>query len=293
MKIIFHADPGQQFLGFGEKSRMIVGDGTYEETWLAPHHWRREVTLGGYHATEVESREGRKMQSSSDYEPSRVLMLLNAVLDPIPRNFQSREFLHEGASGWHVDHLTDHDFSMIRISQGHGNGTGQANDSFYLTPHGTLLVRDEIGLTTRWEDDNLFAGKVVPKHIAISAGDRALLRADIEIEPAGDSVNEAEFQLPDQPADPGMTLRPLQTFECKSEVDFAPIWMSFMNAGVAHAFSFWSVLDRHGRFQEVEVILQPKTGDIQSPLLQLQQTRSRPPRIDRAPCEVALGWGFL
>ena len=292
MRIAFHAFAGEQFLGLGQKSNMIVGDGTYNETWLAPHLWRREVTLADYHAVEVESSAGRKILASSDYEPSRVLMLLDAVLDPIPRNFQSMEFRHEGASGWHIAHLAQPNLSMVRISQSHGDQSGQANDAFYFTPGGLLLVRDQIGLTTRWEDDVLFRGKAVPTHLNINAGDRNLLSADIAITPAGE-VDPAKFDLPAHRADPGSTLRPLQAFECRAEVDFAPVWMSYMNADIPHGFSFWSVLDRHGRFQEIEVILRPKAGDIQAPLLQLQKIHSRPPQIDRAPCEVALGWGFL
>jgi hypothetical protein len=38
-----------------ESSQIISGDGTYEETWVAPKRWRREVTLGSYQAIEVQA----------------------------------------------------------------------------------------------------------------------------------------------------------------------------------------------------------------------------------------------
>jgi hypothetical protein len=82
MKVKFTALPGLELLQKREKPHIITGDGAYEETWMGPHHWRREVTFGGYHAVEVESPQGRKMQYSSDYEPSRVLMLLDALFSP-------------------------------------------------------------------------------------------------------------------------------------------------------------------------------------------------------------------
>ena len=66
MRITFHASPGMELLSFKEKPEIVTGDGVYEETWLALHQWRREVTLAGYHAIEEESGGGRKMQASSD-----------------------------------------------------------------------------------------------------------------------------------------------------------------------------------------------------------------------------------
>lgn len=291
MKVTFHAFPGREFLGLGEKSKMITGDGVYEETWLEPHRWRREVTLAGYRAVEVESDKGRKMQASSDYEPSRVLMLLDALLNPIPRNLSSREF-PPGASRWHVVHLSDQNVNLLRISRSRGDERGQTNDAFYFTPSGLLVLRNEIGLLTSWENDIPFGGKAVPKHVTVKVGDRFLLTADIDIAAAG-AVDPTAFDLPVQPADRGTTLRPLHAFEARSEVDFSPIWRSYLNSGSPHAFSFWSVLDRHGKFQEVEVILQPKEGDIEPLYLLLKANRSRPPEIDGSPCELEFGWGFI
>src|ERR1700742_3735758 len=66
LKATFRAGPGLDFAKRGE-STMITGDGTYEETWVAPNTWRREVTLGSYHAVEVQGDGVRRMQASSDY----------------------------------------------------------------------------------------------------------------------------------------------------------------------------------------------------------------------------------
>ncbi|HUA15243.1 MAG TPA: hypothetical protein VMG31_08085 [Verrucomicrobiae bacterium] len=71
MKVVFHGFPGV-VLSKKDSDQIISGDGTYEETWMAPAQWKREVTFGGYHAIEVESAAGRKMQATPDYEPSRV-----------------------------------------------------------------------------------------------------------------------------------------------------------------------------------------------------------------------------
>src|ERR1700736_6060917 len=55
LKVVFHAFPGEELLDSKEAPQMVTGDGTYEETWIAPHQWRREITLGSYRAVEVES----------------------------------------------------------------------------------------------------------------------------------------------------------------------------------------------------------------------------------------------
>lgn len=90
LKVSFHAFPGDELLAPGEKPAIITGDREYEETWLEPHRWRREVILGDYHAIEQQSGRFRKMQASSDYEPLRVVMLMEAILFPVPRALTSK-----------------------------------------------------------------------------------------------------------------------------------------------------------------------------------------------------------
>ena len=94
MKVTFHAFPGIDFTKPG-KSTIVTGDGIYEETWVSPEKWRREVTLGTYHAVEVRADGVRKFQATSDYEPSRVLMLLRALLYPMPRFLLEPEIQEE------------------------------------------------------------------------------------------------------------------------------------------------------------------------------------------------------
>jgi hypothetical protein len=286
MKVTFHAFPGIELLP-PKKSEIVTGDGTYEETWLAPHTWRREVALAGYHAVEVESEKGRKMQASSDYEPSRVLMLLNALLAPIPRNFASQEFRHSGASGWTIDHLTKGDLSLVRISRGEGGGAGgDLTDAFYFLPHGLLAIRNEFGLETHWEDDSLFTGKVFARHITIKAGERELLNAQVGIENAG-RTDPGAFDLPGDFAEPGMTLRPLQAFEVKMpDLSFSHSWVKPGYDTGKSVYSLREVLDRHGRYRESEVILLINAGDLETLMDLLRQDRYHAAEIDGSPCQI-------
>jgi len=264
---------------------------------LPPNHWRRHVTLAAYDAIEVESDKGRKMQASSDYEPRRVLMLLNALAYPIPRNFASREFRGAGASGWTVDRLSKGDASLVRISMSFGDDSVHANDVFYFLPNGLLVLRNIFGLTTSWDKDVLFAGQVVPLHLSIKADDRELLRADVTIE-AADKVDPTSFDLPSSPADPGMTLRPLLVFEAKAESTFGPTWTTegFESGGgvsKSHpAVSISSVIDRHGRYREVELLVTASKDDAKVIMQMLRGHRDPIPKVDGNPCELARIWGW-
>jgi hypothetical protein len=113
-KITFHAWPGYDFTKSG-KSTIVTGDGTYEEFWISPEKWRREVTLGSYHAVEVRADGVRKFQASTDYEPSRVLMLMRALLFPMPRYILEPK-IQEQQLHWKVEHLTAGTLPFVRIS---------------------------------------------------------------------------------------------------------------------------------------------------------------------------------
>jgi hypothetical protein len=266
----------------------VAGDGVYEEMWLAPHTWRREVTLAGYHAIETYSSQTRKMQASSDYEPSRVLMLLNALLDPIPRNLVSFEFSKkEGAGSWKIDHVASGSLSLVRISIGQGNEHGKLTDAFYFTARGILALRNSLGLTTTWADDALFAGIVVPNHLALKAADRDLLTAEVAIE-AADKTDPAMFDLPGGAAEPGMTLRPLQQFEVRwPDLDESFGWTEPGMDTTQPGFSLSRVLDRHGRWRELELIQVLNLHDAGAIMTHAREERNKPATIDGSPCEVA------
>ena len=167
------------------------------------------MTLGGYRAVEVESETGRKMQASSDYEPSRVLMLLEALLYPIPRDLSSPS-LGEGHPKWKIENGAVGGLSYERISRTSGPQDVVHAYLFLLT--GVLVQSIEVGIVTSWEDQITFGGKLVPRHVGVQGGTRDLLTAHVAVEPAG-TVNPVAFELPGESAEPGMTLRPIHAYE--------------------------------------------------------------------------------
>ena len=285
MKVTFHAFPGVELLGVKEKSDFVSGDGVYEETWLTPHQWRREVTLAGYHAVEEDSGGTRKMQASSDYEPSRVFMLLDALYNPVPRNLVSKDFPR---SGWKIDHISNAKLALVRVSRTIGDQRADFSFAYYFSPHGILEIENSSGLTKTWANDSLFSGIVIPGHISIKAGERDLLTADVAVEGAP-QLDPATFDLPGGPADPGMTLRPLKWYEVKMpDLSDSFSWVS-QGGGPAPVFDFWEVLDRHGRFRELEMILAPNDHDAAIIMTQARSSKHHPPEIDGSPCQVQIG----
>ena len=290
MKVLFHAFPGNEHLGRGDKPDVITGDGIYEETWVASHLWRREVTFADYHAVEVESDHGRKMWASTDYEPSRLMMLLDPLLDPVPRYLVSREGQHSAiAKGWHIDHLANEGTSMVRIARREHAASGEFTDAFYFSPSGILLLEDRYGLTTSWSNGVTFADKIVFTRIVVSAGERTLLTADATIA-AEAQADPGEFELEGGSSDAGKTLRPLRFIE----VEHGPILLSAdpVWPGADHsALSIYGVLDRTGKFREVELIVSVNPG-ADKDLLQLmgdfRKSRWRPQEIDGYACQTLM-----
>ena len=292
MKVRFHAFPGMEFKGMKEKSDIITGDGTYEETWVSANQWRREVWLKEYHAVEVESDKGRKMKADSDYEPSRVITLLDTLYNPIPRNLVSKNFGGSGASGWKIENVNNADIALVRISKRWGNQSGDMSDAFYFLPHGLLTFRNRVGLVTAWANYVSFGERVVPKHLSIKAGDRDLLSADISLEDAG-TPDAAEFDLPVGLADPGMTLRPLQFYEVK--VPDLSDSFSFVSHGLGGTtvFSMWAVLDKQGTFKEAEMLLPVNPQDADTIMAHMRGVKHHPAEIDGSPCQFVVTIGVL
>lgn len=280
MKVTFHAYPGMDFSKKG-KSTIITGDGTYEEVWLSPHQWRREVTFPEYHAVEVEANGVRKYQADSDYEPSRVLMMLNALLYPVPLNWFSPEY-RESDEDWKIEHLTAEAMAYVTLTH---RDTGTSGRWFYYSyaflPDGILIRSDYLGLVTSWDKDVQFSGKLIPLHFECQALGHTLLSADVTIEPPG-QVDPKLFELAGPAASPGMTMRPFHQFEIKLAQYYDP-FSSF--AGPPPHGVFREIIDRHGQARETEVIDSPEPGDDENFVRINRTKRFYPAKIDGDPCE--------
>jgi hypothetical protein len=293
MKVKFHAFPGVELLPPG-KSEIVAGDGLYEETWISPQQWRREVTLGSYHAVETHNDRVRKIQVSSDYEPSRVVMLMEALLSPIARYALSPD-LQTHPFHWKTDRFSISGHTFVRIAASADVSSHITRGTAYVfLPSGILLQSNVNDLVTTWQDDVVFAGKVVPRHISIQAGAvRDLLTAELMVENPG-TLDPAAFDFPGEPADPGMTLRPLTGYadrppEAIKTSGFVSEQETYPDM-IMHG-----IVDRRGSLREVEVIYMQAIGGTaatDSPQRLTDAARHykfRPAEIDGSPCESTYG----
>lgn len=282
LRVAFHAYPGIDFSKPG-KSEIITGDGTYEEWWVSPEKWRREVSLAGYHAIEVRADGVRKMQASSDYEPSRVLMLLNALLSPIPRNLLEPR-LEKDPPDWTVKHLSVGGLNYVQLSS---RWTAPINGITYYTdynflPSGVLIrTEDRTSMMTSWQGFTPFATRIVPGQIAVQAMGRPLLAATVQIEPLPGTYDIA--QLPGPAAPPGNTLRPIHGWEAELKI-LNPSWAM---VGNWERFAFRRVVDRDGKSREVELLATADINVAKAVLPHMRAEKFVPPTMDGSPCELA------
>jgi len=280
MKVTFHAYPGIDLSQPG-RSPIITGDGTYEETWLAPDKWRREVTLGGYHAVEVRAAGVRKFQASSDYEPSRVLMLLDALLDPIPRTLLSPE-LEMAEPKWKLDKSKKAGSLVVLFHFNRNSQYIPASSSYEFSLGGFLLRAVSAGLVTTWQEQQSFAGKWFPRTLSVGTRRNNLLTAVVSLNSPG-KIAEILFQLPGSAADPGLTIRPLQYYEVKPPSILPTVLSVFSLAETG--ITGLAVVDRHGVPHEVEA-LGHVNGSIGKDWVDtIRQERFAPATIDGSPCE--------
>jgi hypothetical protein len=257
--VTFHAYPGVDFAPKG-RSTIQAGDGVYEETWLSPEQWRREINFVAYHAVEIRANGERKFQASSDYEPSRVLMLLRGLLCPIPRYLLEPE-IQESHIHWKTEHLNTGNLQWVRISFTEDHGKfGTETRAYDFLPNGILFRWEEqhTALLTSWEDEEPFAGRLVPRHMTVrGAGmDNDMVSADVSIESA-QGIDPKMFEIASDPAAPGMTLRPFEEYEISisvpTHIENPGAYQSNNAAPVGVRTSAIAVVDRQGMPREVEV----------------------------------------
>lgn len=316
MKVTFHAYPAYDMspLGRAAASRsqspepvrghpfILAGDGTYEEDWAAPEEWRREVTFGSYHATEVRANGVRKFAASSDYEPSRLAMLLRALFNPVPRAALEQE-ADAHPWKWKLEHLMAGSLPFVRIS--HVEVFGQSEFSKSVSSHeflpaGILVRSSDDGITTSWQDDSAYDGKLVPGRITMEALGYVLLDARVTISPLSPPEPD-RFDLPGGAASPGSTLlAPTLGIQqdARPVYQYAPVFPPELDARPGSGVRVQVTIDRRGLPREMEMIetnpLPSATGnpgwlkaEAAIVLKSAQQTRYHPAEIDNDPCEVS------
>jgi hypothetical protein len=162
------------------------------------------------------------------------------------------------------------------------------DDPGYLfLPTGELLQGVFGGTVTDFTQPRVFTGRLVPQHIQIHGGNKQdLITADVTVEPAG-QVGPTAFALPGSPAEPGMTLRPLDFADYNfspSALHYSP---SVTNGPSRPLGNLRGIIDRRGMVHELEILYSPNPENF-APVLPLMRGDKfhHPPTIDKSPCEI-------
>ena len=211
-------------------------------------------------------------------------MLLEALLYPIPRDLFTPSLM-EGHKRWKIENGAVGSLSYVKISR--TSGPADVLHAYLFLPNGDLVQSIEGGIVTSWENQTAFGGRSVPRHLSVQGGTRDLLTADMTVEPAN-TFDASAFELPGEPAEPGMPLRPIQRYEDSLSLPNRTYgW--WQNDGRMPAGSIIrQILDRHGVTKEVELLYSPDPAPA-APLLSLMRDQKfHPATIDKSPCEFAI-----
>jgi hypothetical protein len=167
--------------------------GTYEETWIAPNHWKRQVTIA--EATYVESR------IDDDFYRQAVAPGVARVVDRVFSLFTG-EFpgyaYFSPDTDWHMANVEFEKLPLLRVAMGRLGDDGKMEWSrgYYFDEMGRVRARTN-GPESIWYDEFAeFAGKQVPRRIASKFNGLTALTSHIEsIETTGPRP-DTFFELP-------------------------------------------------------------------------------------------------
>jgi|HubBroStandDraft_2_1064218.scaffolds.fasta_scaffold60733_1 hypothetical protein len=157
-------------------------NGTYEETWIAPNRWKRQVTIA--EATYVESR------IDDDYYKQAVAPGVARVVDRVISLFTG-EFpgyaYYSPDTDWHMANVEFENLPLLRVAMGRMGDDGKMDWSrgYYFDEMGKVRARTNGPETISYGQFAEFAGKQVPRRIDSKFNGLTALTAYIEsIEPA-------------------------------------------------------------------------------------------------------------
>jgi hypothetical protein len=258
----------------------FTGEGDYEETWLAPDRWRREVSFGAYRAVEVQETSKHTFQASSDYEPKRLLLLLRMIAPTATED---------------VSTITeDNDHFDWNIQPGanrlvHSPSTTLAPWSIIdFNPDGSPSVASG-SAETRWSDYVEFSGKAVARTISLTSSTGPLLKINVAQLDAvkantpllSNSAPEADATMTFMPLGQGSVMAPKLTHAPKPK--FANILPG------AHPQGFVVVdlaVDRRGAAREVEALYASNLAFIPEAVKAVSKNHFKAASLNGTPVEV-------
>jgi TonB family protein len=79
----------------------FIGEGDYEETWLASDRWVEEIHFGPYHSIETQEGAKRSFEANQSYRPKRILQAVALLTHTNQHPEMKPAFgLNDPSSGW-------------------------------------------------------------------------------------------------------------------------------------------------------------------------------------------------
>ena len=172
MKAIFHSEDGS-------------AKGTYEETWLSPKKWRRDVTMNDTTVVEVRTETAFYRTFPGKYAPRVADDVMDAISFSLPGDDGSD--LHD--ADWSVTDTKLANLPVLRLSAGYINLQGKPDPiaRLYFVDDKTAFLRgrDHYSAITVFNDLQPFGAKTVARKLTIVGSSAGKIEIAIDVlEPA-------------------------------------------------------------------------------------------------------------
>ena len=170
--------------------------GIYEETWVAPKKWRREVTLNGNHIVEVRTEDAFYRTFPGQYAPR----LADDVIDVLSFGLPGDNGADYHAPDWTALNTTLVNLPVLRLSNGYINPQGRPDPltALYFIEEKTGFIRGRHHYSNLavFNDLRAFGNKTVARKVTLFGSDVSRLEIVIDtLEPAP-LASESLLQMP-------------------------------------------------------------------------------------------------
>ena len=180
------------------ESRLAVrglGQGPYDNRWVAPQHWQRQIRFADFQQAEMRNDEGHAwVQRSAEEVPLRVQELLRVVVIHVPSSTRASSVpvTKSSISGDHGEALSCYTVTSPSASEEFPQSARWCFDNST-----GLLVSQDMPLNTHivYSDYREFQGKEEFTHVRVTAG--TLLVLDLQVQYASLDPHALDAAQPD------------------------------------------------------------------------------------------------
>lgn len=222
--------------------------GTYEETWVTPKKWRREVSLNGTKVVEVSTEKAFFRTFPGKYAPRAA----DDVIDAISFNLPGDNGTDFHDADWSVTDTKLANVPVLRLSAGYISPQGKPDPlaRLYFVEDKTAFLRGRYHYSaiTIFNDLRPFGQKTVARKLAIVGSSAGNIDITIDTLEPLTNVSEAIFQV--------SGVKPVYTSDDEDERFTQPIAVYTLNPSIPgwHGRLTCALqIDEHGHVRDVEV----------------------------------------